>query len=499
MDLTLLVVLNALLTLSNAFFPFGRDHGNYATAAWQWLDGSTPYRDVMVFKPPGTLFLHAIAQLAFGQTMWGIRVVDGIVHGLCAVVLYLLVVGWQRPRGWALFAGVAYTAAYFGFDDWHGAQTDTWLNAPVLIGMLALQRRSTRGTWAFAGGMVACAFWLKFTYLAAFLPLLVVGRGRTTLRDVAGRGLWMGSGFLAGLLAVLVWLFAAGGLDAFLQHTFYGLPAYAQLRSDPDSGFLHMLVKLRPLWVIAGTSAAAVVFAPWALRQARMHPSFAGLLPGLALLAVGVLSCVAQGKYFIYHYGSMLAPAALAAALVLSAIVRHEAVALGLCVAVLGAALGANPALSRERWTLLQSPDLQASYWDSRRFQRPDFNLQEQLAVGRWARANLDERQTLFIWGFDPLINFVSERHNPTKFIYNFPFRVRHDAQLEHQLLSQLVAAVPDAFVIGSNDATPWITGSTKDSAALLLEMTGLRRFVGQNYVPRLRIGRYTVFLRRPV
>ena len=92
MQQALAITVVALCLVSGGlFFPFGRDQGNYAYPAWAWLDGQMPYRDVYVFKPPATVWVHALAQLLFGHSMVAVRILDlgwTVATALCIVTLH---------------------------------------------------------------------------------------------------------------------------------------------------------------------------------------------------------------------------------------------------------------------------------------------------------------------------------------------------------------------------------------------------------------------------
>src|SRR5690606_11846153 len=72
----LLLLLLLVLGRHSLLWPFGRDQGSYAYAAWAWLDGTTLYDGVLVYKPPSTVWLHALAQLGFGIQAWSLRAFD---------------------------------------------------------------------------------------------------------------------------------------------------------------------------------------------------------------------------------------------------------------------------------------------------------------------------------------------------------------------------------------------------------------------------------------
>lgn len=125
----LVVVSWAVVVLSAAqivLLSFGRDQGIYATVADGILRGQMPYRDVWDFKPPGSSWLYALAQAAFGKTMLAVRLVE--VAGLVGMVF-----GFMRLT--ETFFGVRRVGVVGGavaalidaqLEFWHSGQPETF-------------------------------------------------------------------------------------------------------------------------------------------------------------------------------------------------------------------------------------------------------------------------------------------------------------------------------------------------------------------------------------
>ena len=86
-NLPTIVGATALCGVVSLIYPFGRDQGSYAYAGWVLLERGAPYREVFVFKPPMTPWVHAIALWLFGVNTWAIRVLDIGWNALTALTI----------------------------------------------------------------------------------------------------------------------------------------------------------------------------------------------------------------------------------------------------------------------------------------------------------------------------------------------------------------------------------------------------------------------------
>lgn len=453
------------------------------------MQGSALYREVLVFKPPMTVWVHSLSQLLFGQQMSSIRWLDGMFHCATAWSMYLLIRHWVQSRAWALFTAISYPVLYSGFDYWHGAQTDGWLNCPVFVGLAVLVVNPSLWRWAFAGTCVALAFWLKFTYLAGFVVFLAIW--------------WMGprkpqtllaliSGFVAFSIVVLTFLVLQGSLNEFLHHIFQELPHYVSLHDGSIVRRFLIGFSKPPLWAFAILSISYCVVSCFAFFRGYLRLEW--YIPTNSLLLVGIVSCVSQGKFFLYHYSTLLAPLLLCCGLTFAVSSRRgHWIPSGMATILAVGTWSLNVDSVRERVSLMQYPERKLEYWKSQRFVRSDYSMSEQLALVEWIENHSNTNDTLFVWGFDPSINFLSNRINPTKYIYNYPFRVRIDKRDASELVAALTLTKPDFFVVSRHDSTPWVTGNNLDSYALISQYPALRGFLESNYTREQDIGRYMV------
>lgn len=530
--------------LSSLMLPFGRDQGIYAHTADQFLEGHALYRDVYTFKPFMTVFVHVASQLLFGQCMTAIRLFDVLWTLATVAAIYLFVrSAFTREsqesqdaagessdvlgsRLVAVAAGVFYAFAYHRYDFWMSAQTDGWANLPVAAALWLAIVRSKR-VWApriTAGIAMGAAFWFKYTF-AAFLPLAMLlpfARGwRRGLTEAA----FVAAGFAGAVLAGVGWLWWAGSLDAFLAIQRSVVFDYSGM-GRPEGTLAHLRLFWEQLHVPAGIVWAAGLGAVWAAvealllgrrwlkeRTAEVTTRTVEVKAGvaqvvvLAWLAGGFASTYTQGKFFQYHYLGLIPPLAIFAAQTFGRLIRQfkgarrqatlGAAVLGGLVVVL-----ATTPLYRARAHLLfdvaTGVGTLDEHWRSGFYANPDFSLRDDLALADWLRENTEPSETVFLWGYEPMVYFLAGREPVSRFPYVLPIVVPWiDEKHDEELLAALQAAPPAHFVIARGDATPWVNGRPEDSLGMFQTVDSIRDHVTSHYRPKGRLARFLIFEHR--
>ncbi len=509
--MALVAVLSALMAMVTLAFPFGRDQGIYAYTAWSWLDGAALYRDVFVFKPPGSVFTHALAQLAFGHSMIAIRILD--VCWTVGTVLVIMALAWRMTRqlGLAMMAGLLYAFLYSGLDYWSTAQTDGWINLPAAGALLATwvgaeaaesgQQGRGRALFLLAGVLVGIGMLFKYSAVLVLLPAAVILA--RSWRPLLRGALAIGVGMLLPILGCALWLLASGSMEAFVDTQFGLVPQYVTRAAQAPGvhavgAFARLMLgtqemRLVLLLMIAGLVGVASRLRGWGGRREAVV--------SLVWLIVGVGAGIAQNKFFAYHFLMMLPAVAISAAFAWSRLVAQLGrvrwavmPVVALCLLVVSAIpqgwlivgrIVATPATLMDHWQ--DHPDYLAR----------DASVADNLRVAAFAEGISSPGDTLFLWGFDPMVNFVARRHTVSRFLYNYPFAVVWQTpDYKTELLTALAAAPPDLFVVSSGDATPHVTGNLADSRKLFEQFEALREFVATHYRYVTRIARFDVYQR---
>lgn len=482
------------------FYPHGRDQGSYAYAGWRVLLGEVPYRDVFVFKPPGSVFMHTAATGLFGLDPVAIRLWDLGWTAATALVIarFVQVLGGSFQAG--IWAGCLVPLLYFQVDYWNIAQTDGWMLLPAVAALLLLlQERPWH--WALGGALAAVAILFKYTALAFGLPVLAL-----LWLVPERRGLRLAS-FVAGcaglLLLVTLWLWGTGAWPAFMDSQFDMVPNYVSGRRKNSTlwATLELFVKLRShqLDVAPMVGLALLGSLPAAVQLPRKAVPV--LFASVVATAVMV---VAQGKFYDYHYLPLLLPAAMSAGLLLDGLrtllerwMPHF-VAVGLVWLGLAAGLVAQPwrVYFNEARSVLVGERTRAQLWNRvGRYRYKDYNVGEIERAATWIRENTAVDDPIFTWTYEPELNVRAERRQVSRFLYNYPFRLAWEvSDYDAELKVALEATPPTLIVIGSKDARPGVTGTNLDSVGALRRNRVLGPLVRDHYCLVHTEGRYTMY-----
>lgn len=514
------------------FYPYGRDQSVFACAGSVIARGGMPYRDIWEIKPPGIYLAYALlARLAPDHgagLMHAVRAADLAVAALLAVVLVLLVgelgrlfptaVGSEPtpnpapasvlPTELTLVLGPAaaawYAALYLNGGFWCLAQTEAWANLPALAACLFCLR-SVHGhhparTGFLAGVLAGLAAVTKFTALLPVLPffLLVLYRCRNF------RWPWVASfaaGFFLPLAAAATWLAAGHAWEPYREIQRGFVAPYAQSLAGNPGRRLANLVGYTSGWLLRHWFPT--LLAGVALAASRRNAASGRLLAAAGLLA-GFAAVWVQNKYFGYHWQSALPFLALLAAagaalLLLAAGVRPERLSLaGVVLAVAwsvsghwpdyrGAALRAAHRLPREAWLARFGPP-----------NGGDFSFLADAWMADYARRHTRPEQSIFVWGFEPAVYLLADRHPPTRFYFSLPVTSPlSPAAWKDELMADLRAHPPELFLALRHDAVPWASGRADDSAAQLEAWPELRAWLALDYRLETRIEDFTVYRRR--
>ena len=515
------IVFSALQIL---LFSFGRDQGIYATVADGLLQGQMPYRDVWDFKPPGIYLVYALAQGLLGKTMLSPRLLE--VAGLVGVVFAFMrlssaFVGVRRV---GLLGGALAMLLHAEFEFWHTGQPEAFggfLTVYALV--LTVGDDYTRlGRWlawvgigllfgaAFllkpplGGGVLVCGAYLARRYrsptrsrFAPLLPVLVVGVSS-----------------LVPIAAVALWFYSAGAWDALSWTLFEFTPGYTTLSWGGQGApqmFYHALEMaffgLSAL-LAAGLIAAAVV-TPMHSRERE------GVFLILGVVSVHLAGIAMQGKFFPYHYTATVPLLAFLAGIGLYKLWRR------CLMGGPGGVLAFMSFLVVSLWMRAPVRDLSSTFWDRSMvrmrflFSQASFQTQEMLdrelyhvsdydlaanrSVAMELRRRTGENENVYVWGFEPVVYWLSERAPASRFIYNVPQRATWEqAYARDQLMRDLKSAKPAMIVVQSDDVFPAVTGDYLDSREALAGFPELNQMLYSEYERVRSVEDFVLYARVP-
>ena len=89
----------------------------------------------------------------------------------------------------------------------------------------------------------------------------------------------------------------------------------------------------------------------------------------------------------------------------------------------------------------------------------------------------------IYVWGFDPLIYYLSDRKCISRFIYNFPLLWKgENAEFRKEFMSELEKNNPKLIIVASNDPLYFISGYNEDSKQLVKRFPEFDTFLNSKY-----------------
>jgi hypothetical protein len=500
--------------------PLERDEGEYGYIAQRMLHGEVPYATVHNPKLPGTFIMYALSILLFGQTASGIHfgllLVNLASIGMVFIIGRRLLDDICGAAAAVAFAFMSTAPSVYGLQ----AHATHFVVLFALIGIWTLlkSRETTKvegeqperlgGRWqrhcrfalpsrhellwlTLSGLAFGLAFLMKqpgalfavwaVLYLLVSPRLLAAGDGRpnksrrksrithhesrTTdhapvLRsafDVGGsRTAILSTAFLIPLLAVMLWMLAAGAFSQFWFWTFtyagkYGTAISFANGSEILRDAVDVVVGPNLLWWLLSALGAVIIWWDTRLDAAKRF----------LLVALFVCSAVAVslGLYFRPHYFILLLPvlslltgAALSRSLYL---LRHDKTIelfLGLAVVIVAfVAFIVTLVGFGDIWFAEKPADAMKEIYHT------DLFLKAQEAA-EYVKAHCTPGARIAVLGSEPEIYFYSRTKSASPHILMYPLMEQHPfaATMQHELIQDIETQKPE-FVVYVRDDFSWL------------------------------------------
>lgn len=530
-DAALVIVSLATITyllLILLTFRYGRDQGIYAVVGDVVLSGGAPYRDAWDFKPPFIYFIYAGARGLFGPGMIAIRLVEAL--GLVSLVIAFAVLSRRFVGNWR--AGlVGATLAVFlhvKLEFWHTAQPESFggiivawaivCSTYVAQGASRESRFRQYGAWFGTGALYTIAALLKPPLGGGFVISLgfVLAQQRRMLapaertRGLLGVCAAFGLG-AAAILGAMLSFFAFKGSLAELYETFFVFtPEYTGLGFEPSKlpAFLADAVRQG---VTGFSFLVPLGLAFLAGLSSRGDRAVSCILQVLGVVAIQLLGVAMQAKFFDYHYGASLPLLSLLAGWglwklwerVFTDPFRVAATVLLVGLLVHDAPKQPTPAEGSTEAKLYARTQLLLGNRSSAVLDwlhsKGDVSFGANVEMARWLRDNTDDDDTVFIWGFEPMVYDLAGRRFASRYIYNVPQRLEWPGSnaARAELMSDLHRTQPDVVLVTRGDVFTHVTGDRRDSFAMLDEFDELGHFLDVGYRFDGNIQDFMIYTRR--
>ncbi len=506
-------------------FPIGRDEATYAVIGQGLLRGQLLYRDLWDNKPPGIFYIYAAIVKVFGPVMWSIGLIDVLwLLGISICIFYFA----KRYVG-APAAAVAVVANALWHCSWgyiHAAQPDTFVTLFVFLAYFLMMSKHV-GNWRgnFPVGLLfGVTFWVKYNAAPMFVGLVFLPyldfsgldsnprmvRLTISWRTWFARTLTITAGFVFAIVAVLLYFWAVGAMPALREVQFEVLPRYGSMFVERMRGYPLFAVTLTRLHLGALTEAmfgVALLIAWWRRELRLIAPvvimavmgfictasqvrfssyAFETSFPFFAMFWGYVIFKGFEGFQFLRHYfrrrGWRLAGVLLW--IVVAQVVYFPLPEVAFAVGEDYRSLGEWVHNPRESY---------ANY----AFPHPLEKLHDQLKIIDYLEQSSAQKGGVFIWGTAPLINFLTQRPNPSRFVSNFalispwgPVRWRKE------LIGELNRKPPSYIVVSRHDEIPVVTLTYDDSERCLAKFPELAGYIKSNYTQAENLYDFEVYAR---
>jgi len=518
--LTALLAVFILAGLVSLPLPFTRDQGIYAYNAWMWLADNVPYRDTFGHKGPLLYALYAVALDISGGAAWGVNLADLAARALTVILCFCLA-NSVAGRRTGLYAAALAALPLFGVFNscWWNGQAETFM-MPLLAAsawaVASLPERAgaagKRGVFMiFAAGFLAAqavALKLNAFVHAGFLLVWVAGAGDYRRRGMAA----LTAGLAAGLLPWALYFAAKGALYEAWEFLVLFNSYHAQAGFE-GAGLSRVALFMKRAWTVFGLIPVLMAFMllPGKGERGREGASFAAAWVLAALVQTSV-----QTTFFLYHYLALVPAVAVAGGMGLSRL--HElrlkrlpragaAAALAILLLLFAGHLRSWALIHRSYRTFdhlsgeITLAEFYARFSDEDREGKGDFNLLASAAAAHYIRQRVPRGRTALVFGYEPLVNYLSARPAPVRFQIDYPLTFRplsKSAALRRemwreQFMSELKASPPALVALVDNDINAIEPETSLDQA---MEFVEFRDWLKGNYRQTERIEDFIFFER---
>ncbi len=506
----LVILLTGILIGSVSLtYPFGRDQAFYAYAGKLLLEGKMNYLHVIDLKPPGSHLYFAFTQLLFGESMFNARVFDMLWQSITAFIVFLISFRLTGKKFLSYISSFIYLLLYYRQDYWHTLQADGMLNLPVAVCVLLLISSYDKHSFIkilFAGILFSCALLFKYT-LISFLPLVIIcflfsDKEPKSIKFKNIATFLIGVIVLCGITAL--WYQLSGALKDLIDIQFGQASQYTKIayETEPGDYIANQILKLFTFSVYA--PLVWFSFIGFIILRMKRKLNFPNAIVLVWILS-SLFSLIIQWKFYYYHF--LVIIAALSVGGMIFAFVaidyfkerRRKTAAIVFAVILVGFTLYAAKPYLESYGTLFiylsGKQTLKEVYIKNGFTSDSVFMVSKTLNAVDYVNQNTNITDKVFVWGYDPLVYYLTGRECVSRFVYHIPLLWKaENAGFRKEFMVEMNKTNPKLIIIASNDPLYYISGYNEDSKQLLERFPEFKNFIDTKYSFKKRIDDYDFY-----
>ncbi len=501
------------------FLPFWADQAIFAYIGSIINHGSMPYVDAWDLKPPIIYYLYAFGLKVFGQSMFGIRMFDFfyILSTMFAVFKLAGLLFCSRATGFlsALLMGIL----YFLTNDFATlSQSESFMILPILRSVYFSGRGTKKNSCSFifmSGVFIGIVFMTKTTGALIAVPagiyVLYGMRENPDMKNLKPalwfRALFLPAGFASFMLIFLYLFYKGGALDELLYTLFVYDSAHfkAALGMDRDYSHIRFAGFVRRYFFVLLPS-----FVPFSIKGTRKNVLEYLLL--YSWIFITVLAFILQARFYPYQLLPLIAPAAIAGAAGLLCLwtdpwwnskildikkkFYFAVVIVFFMIAAMKPHIISTCCFTGQYLSGESDKQLNDRFF---RFEPLGFSLNTTREVAAYLKQHTSRDETVFIWGFQPLVYFLAERRAPSRFFFNAPLVAAFNERKEEwqkEFMNDMESGPPEYILVAEHDPlqNSLMCGRDMDSMSLLKEFPGFLSFIKKRYILEVKIDNIYIF-----
>ncbi len=499
------LILLFLFAYPCVFLPFWSDQAIFAYIGDIINRGGLPYMDAWDLKPPVIYYLYSLGLKIFGHSMAGLRFFDymySIVTLFAVYHLGTLLFCRQSGRLAAVTLGILY---FFTNDFTSLSQCESFMILPMVLSVYFCcsgMKRQSISLFFCSGILAGVVFMTKPTGILVIIPVVLYIFFKTCCQEkkpdvrlIFSRLSAVFSGLAVFAAVVFLWLYKNGLLSEFMYTLFvYDAGHFrSALAIKKDYGHVRLSGFMRRyLFVLIPA------FADFVLKKDRNRWPENILLYSWALMAVS--GFLLQARFYPYHLLPVIAPLSLLGAQGFLSLwsdpemnkkiyfFKKKVLFAIIVLAFMFGAIRSHMLLTWHFTSSLVRGNFSEKFYDRFfKFESLGFSINTTSKAAQYIRENSKKEDLIFIWGFQPLVYFLSERYAPSRFFFNAPLVAQFNEKRtswRESLIADLRKNPPEIILVVKNDIlqNQLMSNTARDSLALLNEFPELLKLIEDDY-----------------